>query len=66
MSLKYIRQHYKVPAKRGMRVRFHGKVGRITGAFNAYLHVRFDGEKFRTTLHPTYEVEYLDQIIKET
>lgn len=65
MSIKYVRDHYHVPAKRGGRVRYIGspgkepKLGTITGGSN-YLHVRFDGEKHSVNLHPTWRLEYLD------
>jgi len=66
MSLDYIRRTYKVPAKRGMRVKIDGKSGVIVGG-SANLKVRFDepmksanGRKFRIGYcHPLWKVEYL-------
>lgn len=68
MSLGYIRRTYRVPAKRGAKVRYtdgHGAVwnGRITSARGAYLRVQVDdrvpGYRGRLLLHPTWQVEYL-------
>lgn len=60
MSLKYIRDYYKVPAKRGMRVTVDGKPGVITAsARGPYIMVRFDGDKFSRAAHPTWRVEYI-------
>ncbi len=62
-QLQYIRRTYLVPAYRGMRVRYTGggtpQEGRIVCARGARLGVRFDGEQFTKTLHPTWEIEYL-------
>lgn len=56
MSMSYIRRYYGVPAKRGGRVEWHyrdGKVrlGTITRA-TAYVYVRFDDAKRSVPLHP--------------
>ena len=62
MSLKYIRDHYGVPAKRGGRVRYNGRIeGAITGSVGALLRVRMDGDGFSLKYHPTWEMEYLDK-----
>jgi len=64
MSMKYIRDTYKVPAKRGMTVCWNGYIGRITSASNM-LRVGFGYNRFRTkmreikSLHPTYDIAYL-------
>lgn len=60
MTMKTIRDQYAVPAKRGMRVKVDGKPGVITGTTRGpmYIRVRFDGDKFTTPCHPTWEVEY--------
>lgn len=60
--MKYIRDHYRVPAKRGGRIRFTGGMsgaveGVIVGSRGQYLRVRFGDDI--ATLHPTWEVEYL-------
>ncbi len=61
MSLAWIRSHYDVPARRGMRVLFRGQPGWITGAGGGHLVLRMFAEpqrKVRT--HPMWMVEYLD------
>jgi len=68
MSMEYIRTHYKVPAKRGARVRYIGSPGfaydgTIVGSQNARLRIRFDGSPMGTdivTAHPTWKIEYLE------
>lgn len=66
--MKYIRDHYKVPAKRGGKVRIldprvpntKSKVeARIVAAAGGYLRVSIFDEGYRYTIHPTWEVEYL-------
>lgn len=73
MSLEYIRQTYKVPARRGQRIRYtdeHGTVwnGCITSAKGAYLRVLVDdrvpGYRGRLTLHPTWNIEYVQDTTK--
>lgn len=68
MSMSYIRKHYGVPAKRGMRVRYTGDigpahVGTIVGSRGAYLRVCFPtfmcGGVY--SFHPTWELEYLPE-----
>lgn len=66
MSLEFVRHSYRVPAKRGGRVRLgdgfgaglRGREGVITSADHR-LRVRLDGDKHTTVLHPTWELEYL-------
>ena len=58
MSLKYIRDTYRVPAKRGARILFDGVEGTITGAHNGRLRVRLKGLKRRAFLHPDWQVTY--------
>lgn len=60
MSMEYIREYYKVPAKRGMSVKYQGKLGLIVGADGAYLKIRLNGESEIRLYHPTWELEYLD------
>ncbi|MQB00525.1 MAG: hypothetical protein GEU78_09580 [Actinobacteria bacterium] len=71
MSMQYIRDYYKVPAKRGGRIlyTYGGELigqpgeGTIVGAKDQYLRVRFDSDPSRIyTLHPTWSVEYLDAL----
>lgn len=58
MSAAYVRNYYKVPAKRGMRVTIDGREGTIVSFPQAYLGVRLDGEKEIRTYHPTWRVTY--------
>lgn len=66
MGMKYIRQQYGVPAKRGARVRFtpDGNLstscdGIIVGTRNGYLRVRMGEERRVRTYHPTWQIEYV-------
>lgn len=63
MTMKYIRDYYGVPAKRGMRVAYTDSlrrvVGTITGSRNGYLRIRIDGNKRVEFYHPTFGIEYL-------
>lgn len=61
MSMEYIRNYYRVPAKRGGRVRstYWKKDGTIKGTDGAYLRILFDGESEVGTYHPTWELVYL-------
>ena len=61
MSMDYIRNHYNVPAKIGIRVVAQGREGTIVGARNAYLRIKIDGEKNVLSFHPTWEMEYGDE-----
>jgi hypothetical protein len=59
-DMKWIRKYYKVPAKRGGKVRFcKTKIGTIKSARNGYLRVVFDGYKNIVSLHPTWNIEYI-------
>lgn len=64
MSMKYIRDSYGVPARRGGRVVYTGEgitqTGTITSAAGACLRVRMDGEKHCGIYHPTWRMRYLD------
>lgn len=57
-SADYVREHYQVPAKKGMRVTMDGRPGVITGFVSAYVRVRFDGDKRSTACHPTWRMDY--------
>jgi len=65
MSMKYIRDTYKVPAKRGARVRYTpankrvGFEGVIVGSSGRLLRIRLDGEEQVKSYHPTWRMEYL-------
>jgi len=70
MSMKYIREHYDVPAKRGGKVKYTGDidcphVGVIIGSRGAYLRIRFPEWKHTGTFHPTWEIEYLEPATEE-
>lgn len=64
MSMKYIREHYNVPAKRGGRVIYTGgylpRIGTIVGSDGAHLRIRLDGDRHPQNFHPTWELKYLD------
>lgn len=57
----YVREYYKVPAKRGGRVLVgkDRKPGRITSGAGNYIRIRLDGEKHAGYYHPTWEIEYM-------
>ena len=62
--MKYIRDYYNVPVKRGGRVAFTREsgdvvLGRITSARGQYIMVRLDNKKKPLPFHPTYNIEYL-------
>lgn len=65
MSMAYIRRTYGVPARRGARVLFkgvfgeHGIEGTVIGSRGQYLRVRMDRTGLTWTLHPTWQVEYM-------
>ena len=63
MSLKWIREQYNVPAKRGGRVRYTGssqeQFGTILRATGHLLRIQMDGQTFAGLYHPTWELEYL-------
>lgn len=58
--MKYIRDYYKVPAKRGMTIIANGKRGVITSANGPHLMVRIDGAKHSFPYHPTWNMEYIE------
>jgi len=57
--MDYIRRTYQVPAKRGGRIKYKGKLGTITGSRGGYLRIRLDGESWINSYHPTFAIEYL-------
>ena len=73
MSMKYIRDYYKVPANRGAKIEFSGDTmaqfiygflykpsrGTIVGSKGNYLRVRMENNDQIITLHPTWKVKYL-------
>ena len=58
MGIKYIRDTYHVPAKRGMRVEANGEAGRIIGAQGGYLKIKMDMRKKPELYHPTWHMVY--------
>lgn len=60
MSLAWIRTHYGVPAKRGMRITFDGSPATIVGAggWDGRLRIRVDGAYRAVSVHPTWHIEY--------
>lgn len=62
--MKYIRDTYGVPAKRGAHIEFRGdgrlKAGTVVNAIGPYLRVRIEGDI--VTLHPTWEITWLDAV----
>ena len=58
MSAAYVRGYYGLTCKRGQRVTVKGRPGVIVSFPGQYIGVRFDGEKFTTPCHPTWEVDY--------
>jgi len=61
MSLLYIRNYYRVPAKRGAMIKFRGEPWVIVGSDRQYLRARpvdTPPGHYTSTLHPTWEIEY--------
>jgi hypothetical protein len=65
VSMKWVRDNYGVPAKRGGRVRYTGdgkpRYGTITASRHGSLRIRLDGDKHPMPFHPTWELEYLPE-----
>ncbi len=63
MSMAWIRKNYRVPAKRGARVRYMGggkpELGAITSARGSQLMILLDGARHALPFHPTWELTYL-------
>ncbi len=56
--IEYIRKTYKVPAKRGGKIKYEGKDGVIVGSRLGYLRIKINGKI--GSYHPTYNLEYLN------
>lgn len=56
MSMDYIRNYYKVHAKRGMKVIANDSTGVIIGVRGAHLIIHLEGEKNSRIYHPTWEI----------
>ena len=67
--MQYIRETYKVPAKRGGRIVYTGlgvkELGTITGTRGAHILVRLDGDTESKPYNPTWEIQYLPWTAKE-
>jgi len=63
MSMEYIRNYYKVPARQGGRVCYSGgpeaRLGTIVSASGGHLNIRLDGQRHTLPYHPTWKLEYL-------
>jgi hypothetical protein len=55
LSLEYIREQYKVPARVGKHVEYKGKRGVVTGGVNAYVEIKLEEEKHSRPYHPRDE-----------
>jgi hypothetical protein len=65
-GFEWMKQHYGVPARRGGRVIFDGKPGRITStnaAGHLVLHLDGDPPRRRVYVHPRWRMEYLDEAV---
>lgn len=58
--MAYVRARYQVPAKRGKRVAFEGRLATITSASGGYIYLRFDGEEhtWPQPFHPTWHIDW--------
>lgn len=61
--MRWIREHYGVPAKRGARVfvEFYKEYGRITGTTGEYINIRRDSARKSEMYHPTWGILYLTE-----
>jgi hypothetical protein len=62
--MKYIRDTYGVPAKRGGKIIFTNTIGQklngtIKSASNFHIKASIEGYKYDILLHPTCRIEYL-------
>ena len=62
MSMKWIRETYNVPAKRGMNVIVQGEKGIIVCSKGPYLRIRKEGEQKVLSYHPTWKVVYMSDV----
>jgi hypothetical protein len=54
-----IRKYYGVPAKRGAKIKFQGIECKILSARGPYLRVKGPSKRFN--IHPTWQVEYMQE-----
>ncbi|MFM9703654.1 hypothetical protein [Streptomyces galilaeus] len=57
-TMEWIRRTYDVPARHRMRIEYDGKPAIITGASNAGLVLRVEGERYKVYTHPCYRIIY--------
>jgi len=68
MSLEYIRNYYRVPAKKGKIVAYKDRLGIITGASGAHVEVLLEDQKFALPYHPEdlqYDIEAKEKSLKK-
>lgn len=62
--MAWVRKSYRVPAKRGGRVKYTGcgrvEFGTIASASGGRLNIRLDGVKHAMPFHPTWKLVYLN------
>lgn len=63
MSMAWVRNYYRVPAKRGGRVAYAGggqvQLGTIRGARGGHLRIQLDGASRAMPFHPTWQLSYI-------
>lgn len=60
-GIKDIREQCKLPFLRfQMRFDMDGRHGTILGSDGVYLRVRFDGQRFASRVHPTWQMTFYD------
>lgn len=70
MSMAWIRNNYRVPAKRGGRIQYTGgwndktksEFGTIRSARGGRLRIQMDGETHTSIFHPTWKLTYLSDV----
>lgn len=68
-ALRFIRETYGVPCKRGMRVIAQGHAGVITGGNGHFIRIKLDCSEHSRNFRPTQEIAYLDdhgEVIHDT
>lgn len=65
-DFRYINKNYGIDARIGRLIRYIGDLGVIIEDRGIYLGVNFLGTRrgLIVNVHPTYEVEYLDQVVE--
>jgi len=62
---EYLAKHRKLHVKRGQRVLFEGKPGKVTDLRGGDVLIRLDGEKHSERYHPTWHLVYLPKVKAE-